>query len=391
MTQYQRRLPELTTIQKQQFNIHLLGTQPISDHLKLPLLNSLDSILIENTGTELMDAYSLFISSYTDCLLLSPNCKISRTNRNQINTNLCSKHHTLYKSKISIIYHDIQDYAFDLLQINNVSDRPPHTLFIQNNNILIINILQLISNIIKLRTIISFECNITQDQGHQAYIEKLSQLYYYLLTNYYTHNNKQIKTLNDNNDILTNKIVEKDNQIKTLTKDKEKVQTQNEDLINQNDKLIEQNDNRNSKIENLIKQNKQITLERDNLIENLRKQEQEQKEKEQKEKEQKEQKEKEQKEKQEQKEQEQKEKEQEQKEKEQEQKEQEQKEKEQEQKEQKSRKKRKLTKKQFNTKPCDGENKWLAQQLKEFCRELQLPVSGSKDELCQRLNNYFKS
>lgn len=44
----------------------------------------------------------------------------------------------------------------------------------------------------------------------------------------------------------------------------------------------------------------------------------------------------------------------------------------------------------FETKTCqDGRDGWLIQELRDFCSLLFLPVSGSKKELCKRLNDYF--
>lgn len=37
------------------------------------------------------------------------------------------------------------------------------------------------------------------------------------------------------------------------------------------------------------------------------------------------------------------------------------------------------------------EDKWLLQELRNFCIILQLKSNGSKKQLCKRLNNYFKN
>ena len=46
----------------------------------------------------------------------------------------------------------------------------------------------------------------------------------------------------------------------------------------------------------------------------------------------------------------------------------------------------------FFMKACNIARKgWLVREMKELCRELKLPVSGTKQELCDRLTKYFKN
>jgi hypothetical protein len=47
----------------------------------------------------------------------------------------------------------------------------------------------------------------------------------------------------------------------------------------------------------------------------------------------------------------------------------------------------------FNTKNCDGSfttKKWTIKELKNFCKLLQLSTRGNKEEICNRISEFFK-
>lgn len=47
----------------------------------------------------------------------------------------------------------------------------------------------------------------------------------------------------------------------------------------------------------------------------------------------------------------------------------------------------------FNTRSCNDSNttkKWTIRDLKNFCKLLKLSIVGNKEEICQRISEYFK-